>query len=187
MNKENLESLNFKSPMKKNAEKAYLTTTLIRTPELKTGSNCKSPPSREVLKKSKRRDCTPEYSPNKAAKLHFLTEIKENMLYSQKYVKKLNFSEKEPKNKFLSLIEESINEVNEHYFDALGSQTTPNTLFKSLFSEKEEKLVKDLEERPYSLDEAEKNRLDLNFKLKELQEKINFNNQETFKEMVNFK
>jgi hypothetical protein len=83
-------------------------------------------PLRCVLKKSKRRDCTPD-SPVK-----FFTEQKSvRTIHSEKLVN----SEREKKN-FLTLIEESLNEVSDSYFGLLGRQSTPDSLFTSIFMEK---------------------------------------------------
>jgi hypothetical protein len=84
-------------------------------------------PMRCVLKKSKRRECTPD-SPVK-----FFTEQKSIKTIQNN--EKLVHSEKEKKN-FLTLIEESLNEVSDSYFGLLGNQTTPDSLFTSIFMEK---------------------------------------------------
>ncbi len=83
------------------------------------------------LKKSKRRDCTPD-SPE--MKSH--TDFKPNRL------RQMIEREATPKNKFLSLIEESLNEVSDNYYNFLGSQITPESLFSTVFAEKTEKSLK---------------------------------------------
>jgi hypothetical protein len=92
----------------------------------KKSVNSKSP-LRCILKKSKRRECTPD-SPVK-----FFTDQKSNRTIELLNNEKLINSEKKT---FLTLIEESLNEVNDNYFGLLGSQTTPDSLFTSIFSEK---------------------------------------------------
>jgi hypothetical protein len=98
-------------------------------------------PQRYILKKSKRRECTPD-SPE--MKSH--TDVKMNR------IRQMLEREKTPKNNFLSLIEESLNEVGENYYNYLGSQITPDCLFSTIFNEKAAKnfSVKKLMEGVYS-------------------------------------
>jgi hypothetical protein len=110
----------------------------------------KSPLGNLRLKKSKRRECTPAYSPKRSEeeKKFSLTEKKPKEPHQQR----LNFEEIEvnknagsiilqeksqeiTKKRFLSLIEESVNEVSDSYYGLLGSQTTPDIIFNSIFSE----------------------------------------------------
>ena len=107
--------LNFSSP-RKNSDFQHSTP--------KKEIHSKSPP-RCILKKSKRRDCTPD-SPVK-----FFTEQKSNRIIPPS--EKLVHSEKK---NFLTLIEESLNEVSDNYFGLLGSQATPDSLFSSIFMDK---------------------------------------------------
>jgi hypothetical protein len=104
--------LNTSSPVKK-------TQT---TPKKQTDSKS---PFRYILKKSKRRECTPD-SPVKS-----FTEQKSNRIVYP--TEKLIHSEKK---NFLTLIEESLNEVSENYYGLLGSQATPDSLFSSIFMDK---------------------------------------------------
>lgn len=148
----------------------------MSTPKIK-GENSKSPLERIKLKKSKRRECTPAYSP-KEEKCRYDTHLPltEKKSIDYKDCQRLNFDMIEmkdglsgkvnhinmegdhthpPQKKFLSLIEESLNEVNENYFGVLGSQTTPDTIFKNIFGEdKERKSTPEshpLNELPYEL------------------------------------
>jgi hypothetical protein len=125
---------------------------LLSTPKAnKSIQDSKSPLGKIRLKKSKRRECTPAYSPKKGEeeKKFSLTEKKPKEPHQQR----LNFEgievnntiyprvsfdgvkETVPKKKFLSLIEESVNEVSDNYYGLLGSQTTPDIIFNTIFSE----------------------------------------------------
>ena len=92
-------------------------------------NNSKSP-QRFILKKSKRRDCTPDSPP---ASLKCLTDQKYNRIAANIEREK---SPKFQKKNFLCLIEESLNEINDNYLNFLGSQTTPDKLFSVIFKEK---------------------------------------------------
>jgi hypothetical protein len=125
---------------------------LLSTPKAnKSIQDSKSPIGKIRLKKSKRRECTPAYSPKKGEdeKKFSLTEKK----IKEPHQQRLNFEgievnnlayprvsfdgvkETFPKKKFLSLIEESVNEVSDNYYGLLGSQTTPDIIFNTIFSE----------------------------------------------------
>jgi hypothetical protein len=134
--------------------------------------NSKSPFGKIKLKKSRRRECTPAYSPknqnlNKAAiyhtekkcslyskldfeisemdKLSFLNNAQigavDNLIKNENLFTEQNKSNSllQPKKKFLSLIEESLNEVSDVYLGVLGSQTTPDTIFNNIFWEEKSK------------------------------------------------
>jgi hypothetical protein len=128
----------------------------LSTPKVnKSLNDSKSPLAKLKLKKSKRRECTPAYSPK------FEENIKQGKFcLTEKKIKesqRLNFDGIEvdnknhrlsclpeknvhpktenPKKNFISLIEESLNEVNEHYYDFLGSQQTPDVIFRNIFSD----------------------------------------------------
>jgi hypothetical protein len=83
-------------------------------------------PQRYILKKSRRRECTPDSPEFKSQ-----TEYKINRI--RELLEKESIS---PKNKFLSLIEESLNEVGENYYNFLGKQATPDSLFNTIFNDK---------------------------------------------------
>ena len=85
-------------------------------------------PYRCILKKSKRRECTPD-SPD----LKSQTEFKPNRI---RQLLEREANQTVSKNKFLSLIEESLNEVSDNYYKFLGSQVTPDSLFSSVFTDK---------------------------------------------------
>lgn len=86
-------------------------------------------------KKSKRRTCTPAYSPLKEPEeiFHAKTELREP-LFCEKFG---NIPKKSKKN-FLELIEESLNEVNDNYLSVLCSQATPDNVFSTLFNDNKE-------------------------------------------------
>jgi hypothetical protein len=120
----------------------------MSTPARKDLGNSKSPLANLRLKKSKRRECTPAYSP-KSYELEakgFWTEKKESQRLSFDHTDNLDILHKSKGNrKFLNLIEDSLNEVSDSYFGHLGSQTTPDTIFKNIFSEeKENKTVNEI-------------------------------------------
>ena len=111
---------------------------LTKTPFSKGAFNSKSP-IRSMLKKSKRRDCTPDSPQNSSTKINrFWSEEVINEESLGKSVKPTQlFSEQNKnfrKNIKLSLIEENLEEVSEKYYDFLGKQITPETLFQNLFS-----------------------------------------------------
>jgi hypothetical protein len=144
---------------------------LMGTPKThKSINDSKSPMRKLKLKKSKRRECTPAYSPKMSKeyiyeghnyaytdkKLLFKENDKENV-NMHKVSQRLSFDDistmnttqtqinnipvnipsttLNAKKKFLSLIEESLNEVNDNYYGVLGSQTTPDTIFKTIFND----------------------------------------------------
>ncbi len=110
-------------------------------------------PQRFILKKSKRRDCTPDSPPTN---LKYLTDQKYNRLAAS--IEKEKTPRFQKKN-FLTLIEESVNEVNDNYLNFLGSQSTPDKLFSVIFKEKSQtekineiyntviKILKELEDK----------------------------------------
>ncbi len=139
----------------------------------KSIQDSKSPMRRLKLKKSKKRECTPAYSPKFLEEeknlFHFYANTdkksNENMFFKgdrvendYKINQRLSFEDiscnnygnnfnsnnicnnlpVEPrKKKFISLIEDSLNEVNDNYYGLLCSQITPDTVFKTIFSEEE--------------------------------------------------
>jgi hypothetical protein len=157
---------NYSDPFE-NKNSNYQTVTIMNSPSYQQRSDLqnilstpkanrsihdsKSPIGKIRLKKSKRRECTPAYSPKKGEdeKKFSLTEKK----IKEPHQQRLNFEgfevnnsaysrvsfdgvkETIPKKKFLSLIEESVNEVSENYYGLLGSQTTPDIIFNTIFSE----------------------------------------------------
>ena len=118
----------------------------LSTPEKKDFGNSKSPLANLRLKKSKRRECTPAYSPkNKEEKsFGFWTEKVDKQRLNFENLEKVELSgnnkASESNKNFLNLIEESLNDVSDSYFGHLGSQTTPDTIFKNIFSEDKETL-----------------------------------------------
>lgn len=138
MNQEN--KFNSSSPIKL-SKKDSSDFSFYATPKLKQSIYNTKSPLRCALKKSRRRECTPEYSPPHST--HRLaskcaTDLKQSSRVLIFPDKKQTFSEKEPKNKFLGLIEESINDLNDNYYGILGSQNTPNIIFRNLFPNREE-------------------------------------------------
>jgi hypothetical protein len=159
------------SPTNQNSKLNCLSTPKIN----RSINNSKSPFAKLKLKKSKRRECTPAYSPKNEMKetgCHYYTEKKYPEYHRLNFdlaenennrlsflncnegdlVKNLNFADNQinsiennnlnnnqPKKKFLSLIEESLNEVSEIYYGVLGSQTTPDTIFNNIFGDEKEK------------------------------------------------
>lgn len=142
-----------------NQQNPYLSTPKVN----RSINNTKSPLGKIKLKKSKRRECTPAYSPNKAngeykggfyhtekkcaeyQKLNFdMIEVKEVdssriSILNEGNEGVKNIQSMPPKKKFISLIEESLNDVSDSYYGVLGSQTTPDTIFKNIFGEDKEK------------------------------------------------
>jgi len=142
----------------------------------------KSPMRRLKLKKSKKRECTPAYSPKLFEReknlFHFYpnTDKKsnENMLFKEerldneyKINQRLSFEDiscnnnfnnvnsnypcnnlpiEPPKKKFISLIEDSLNEVTDNYYGLLCSQITPDTVFKTIFSDEQKEKQHNLKE-----------------------------------------
>jgi hypothetical protein len=113
----------------------------MSTPARKDLGNSKSPLANLRLKKSKRRECTPAYSP-KSYDLDakgFWTEKKESQRLTFDQIDNIdNLHKPKGSRNFLHLIEDSLNEVTDSYFGHLGSQTTPDTIFKNIFSEEKE-------------------------------------------------
>lgn len=122
------------------------------TPTNKFVQNSKSP-YRSITKKSKRRDCTPEYSPPESAKKlnsKYFTEDKPNEIIKKiSFQERINQTEKEPNRKFLNLIEESLNEVNDMYYGYLGSQATPDIILKNFFPKTEKRILIQNEENNF--------------------------------------
>jgi hypothetical protein len=143
---------------------------IMTTPKTnKSIQDSQSPLRRLKLKKSKRRECTPAYSPklfqgeknifhhyantDKKMKenIFFKFENKENRENERRVSQRLTFDdvnsnnffvnnecnvyEEPPKKKFVSLIEESLNELDENYYGLLCSQITPDTILKTVFNE----------------------------------------------------
>jgi hypothetical protein len=146
MNNLDNNSYDISSPVSRQSQSnpsAFTNVVILTTPKTnKSIYNSKSP-YRQILKKSKKRDCTPEYSPPDGTHKLLEKAKTENKEINYLNSKKLNYSEKEHKNKFLTLIDECISEVNENYYGLLGNQTTPNIIFKNLFPTKEENLEVD--------------------------------------------
>lgn len=195
---------------------------LMSTPKTKSRMNhdSKSP---FILKKSKRRDCTPQYSPpgSSERKLCSSSSINKNLFYNKcmtekvskttckssllerfnqeyNFSGKLNFNNVQQINlwasdrplrpdqeiesltyskKFLTLIEESLNEVTENYYGVLGSQTTPDPIFKTAFSEDKSKKRLSVmtfanEENPEKIEIDIDPNFDFSFKIKEIVDKI---------------
>lgn len=150
-----------------NAKRSFC---LLSTPKSKRVSikDSKSPLLKNVkLKKSKRRECTPVYSPKASEDLqgrHPFTENKSQRrgvaakLCFDEYVNNdqnfLNTTGGQPKKKFLALIEESLNEVGENYYGLLGNQTTPDTIFKNIFKEDEKEKTNEKNFRPPFVEEV---------------------------------
>jgi hypothetical protein len=189
---------------------AQTTNYILNTPKTnKSIHDSKSPLRRLKLKKSKRRECTPAYSPkffeekNEKNLLHNYanTDIKkkDNLFFKEKR-EQLEFKENEhrvnqrltfedvntnnfllnnnncndvenpPKKKFISLFEDSLNDVNENYYGILCSQITPDTIFKTFFNNEEEKAKK--QNRIFSKEESEKETLSaINYILMNLKNK----------------
>ena len=108
-----------------------------KTPFSKGAFNSKSP-KRSLLKKSKRRECTPDSPQHAISKLICLI----NTNYESENTSQCAFQPKQlfnesskiaKKNITLSLIEEHIEEVTDRYYDFLGKQNTPESLFHNLF------------------------------------------------------
>lgn len=147
------------------------------------------------LKKSKKRECTPAYSPKGNTEMD-LSE--RNMYYpntdqkndsfadrfsyeniDQSRMSNLNYPDQYNDNnskipvmsgkKFLALIEESLNEVNDSYFGVLSSQITPDTVFQNIFNE-ENKNTKNPEKKSLFGDTIE-NQINMNQMLLENPEK----------------
>jgi hypothetical protein len=99
---------------------------LTDSPKIKTPKKIhqSKSPQRCILKKSRRRECTPD-SP----------ELKSHTEYKINRIREL-LEREAPKTNFLSLIEESLNEVSENYYTFLGKQVTPDCVFSSMFTEK---------------------------------------------------
>lgn len=148
------------------------TSYILNTPKTnKSIYDSKSPLRRLKLKKSKRRECTPAYSPKfydeqdeknifhqhantdikKRDKIFFKDQgenkeneyrINQRLSFDDVNVKNLfpqnntlkNFSEQTHSKKFITLIEESLNDVNDNYYGILCSQITPDTIFKTIFT-----------------------------------------------------
>jgi hypothetical protein len=155
------------------------TSYILNTPKTnKSIHNSKSPFHRLKLKKSKRRECTPAYSPkfyeeknennifhhyantDIKTKIHkgngALFETKENeykinqrLSFDDVNSKNLfseintlsNIAEQPQKKKFINLIEDNFNDVNENYYGILCSQITPDTVFKTIFASNSEEEI----------------------------------------------
>ena len=93
------------------------------------------------VKKSKPRNCTPLYSPPSLKESNVLskTDLKVHSsllpLFDASEMEKKNQTSFKPKNCFLELIEETVNEANENYLSYLSSQATPDNVFSTLFTD----------------------------------------------------
>ncbi len=107
-----------------------------------TGKYNSKSPKRSLLKKSKRRDCTPDSPQQSVSKLcqkycktGSEAEGFDNLMPVELFSEKNKCSTR--KSFTLTLIEENIEEVQEKYYDYLGKQITPQSLYQSLFDKKE--------------------------------------------------
>ena len=93
------------------------------------------------VKKSKPRNCSPLYSPPSLKESNVLskTDLKVHSsllpLFDASEMEKKNQTSFKPKNCFLELIEETVNEANETYLSYLSSQVTPDNVFSTLFAD----------------------------------------------------
>ena len=114
---------------------------ITKTPFSKGNLNSKSP-KLSLLKKSKRRECTPDSPQHSASKLPNIIQGKHETKNENGFKPIQLFAEptKIPLKKKLdlALIEEHVEEVSDKYYDFLGKQTTPESLFVSLFSNDKE-------------------------------------------------
>jgi hypothetical protein len=182
---------------------------IITTPKTnKSIYDSKSPFRRLKLKKSKRRECTPAYSPklshceknifhhypNTEKKANenilFKLENKEHFEKENKVSQRLSFDdynssnlfpnqncnpcEEPPKKKFISLIEDSLNELDENYYGLLCSQITPDTIFKTIFTDEEKgKKTKNGLQSEEDLVHSAVDKILLNLKIKNFEELVN--------------
>ena len=100
-----------------------------------------TPMNLSKVKKSKPRNCTPLYSPPSLKESNVLskTDLKVHSsllpLFDASEMEKKNQTSFKPKNCFLELIEETVNEANETYLSYLSSQVTPDNVFSTLFAD----------------------------------------------------
>lgn len=110
------------------------------TPKTKKRSST-TPMKLSKVKKSKPRNCTPLYSPPSLKESNDLskTDLKVHSsllpLFDSSEMEKKNQTSFKPKNCFLELIEETVNETNETYLSYLSSQATPDNVFSTLFTD----------------------------------------------------
>lgn len=138
---------NISSPSVKNQKNDF---KLLLTPETNKGKTSSYPLKYSKIKKSKRRDCTPAYSPShlteapKEEQFRFYTDKKGSFTFgklnldSNLKLFQPNTEFKADKSNFLQLVEESLNEFNGTFLDALENQTTPDTIFTTLFNDNKE-------------------------------------------------
>lgn len=100
------------------------------------------------VKKSKRRNCTPLYSPPSLPVKENIFSNTDSKLHSTllPLFNSINLSSNtsfKPKKRFLELIEETLNETNDNIFSTLTNQPTPDNVFSTLFTSPKTKINED--------------------------------------------
>jgi hypothetical protein len=134
------------------------TVDQLSTPKTNKSSN-RSPVRLQKIKKSRRRECTPAYSPpeseTKGEKLPLTAQIVSRVGHRLTFDdQEDDFPFQEDQNKtgykrnFLALIEESLNDVSESYFGVLSNQTTPDLLYRNIFGDEKKENPEIVSKRP---------------------------------------